>query len=136
MYPPYLLEITRRVQENQENANPIKVEQTSLNQSVNLYNCSNTTVVIEGKINALNLSMLFSVICRADDKFYPSPMHEDSCAYQLCGSFSFDHCFPVLHYTGHWYGSHDPGGYYGFWSNLSLEGKFDCGDYDCKMQRD
>lgn len=53
--PKFALEGNKWMIENQENANPIKVEQTSLNQSVNLYNCSNTTVVIEGKINALNL---------------------------------------------------------------------------------
>jgi len=59
------------MQENQENANPIKVEETSLNQSVNLFNCSNTTVVIEGKINALNMSMFFSATCRAYNHFLP-----------------------------------------------------------------
>lgn len=41
-----------------------------MNQSVNLYNCSNTTVVVEGKINALNLSMFFSATYRAHDNFY------------------------------------------------------------------
>lgn len=53
--PKFGLEGNKWMIENQENVHPIKVEQTSLNQSINIYNCNNSTVVIEGKVNAVNL---------------------------------------------------------------------------------
>ncbi|KAF9452284.1 adenylyl cyclase-associated protein [Macrolepiota fuliginosa MF-IS2] len=53
--PKFLLDGSKWMIENQENGAVIKVEETSLNQSVNIFNCNNATVVIEGKVNAVNL---------------------------------------------------------------------------------
>ena len=42
-------------QEYQENESSLVVEEVELNQTVNLYGCKNTTVVIKGKLNAVTL---------------------------------------------------------------------------------
>jgi adenylyl cyclase-associated protein len=43
-------------QEYQENEPSLTVEETSLNQSINIYGCKDSTIIIKGKVNAVTLS--------------------------------------------------------------------------------
>lgn len=43
-------------QEYQENQPPITVDNVEISQTVNLYACKNTTVIVKGKCNAVTLS--------------------------------------------------------------------------------
>lgn len=44
------------LQEYQENET-ITVEETEINQSVNIFGCKGATILIKGKVNAVNISM-------------------------------------------------------------------------------
>ena len=42
-------------QEYQENQSALTIENVEINQTVNLYGCKNSTVIIKGKCNAITL---------------------------------------------------------------------------------
>ena len=50
--------LTDVTQEYQENVSPLTVDNVELNQTVNLFGCKNSTVIIKGKVNAITLGML------------------------------------------------------------------------------
>lgn len=43
-------------QEYQEDQHALEVTDVEINQTVNLFGCKNTTVIIKGKVNAVTLS--------------------------------------------------------------------------------
>ena len=47
------------VQEYQENVSPLTVDNVELSQTVNLYGCKNSTIVIKGKVNAITLGTCY-----------------------------------------------------------------------------
>jgi adenylyl cyclase-associated protein len=51
----FALEGNKWVIEHQENESGLVVERVELNQTVNLYGCKNTTVLVKGKVNAVTL---------------------------------------------------------------------------------
>ena len=48
--------LTRLRQEYQENESALTVEDVEINQTVNLFGCKNTTVIVKGKANAVTMS--------------------------------------------------------------------------------
>lgn len=50
--------LLKRVQEYQENETELLVEDTEINQAVNIFGCKSSTVVIKGKVNAVTLGEL------------------------------------------------------------------------------
>ncbi|KAG6845183.1 hypothetical protein H0H87_012740 [Tephrocybe sp. NHM501043] len=52
----FVLEGNKWIIEYQENEPSLVVEETSLNQSINIYSCKNSTIVIKGKVNAVTLA--------------------------------------------------------------------------------
>ena len=46
---------TTLVQEYQENVSPLMVENVELNQTVNLFGCKSSTIIVKGKVNAITL---------------------------------------------------------------------------------
>ncbi|KAI0648265.1 adenylate cyclase associated N terminal-domain-containing protein [Trametes meyenii] len=53
--PKFALEGNKWAIEYQENQSPLTLENVEINQTVNLYQCKNTTVVIRGKCNAVTI---------------------------------------------------------------------------------
>ncbi|KAI0806951.1 cyclase-associated protein [Fomes fomentarius] len=53
--PKFALEGNKWLIEYQENQSPLNVEDVGINQTVNLYGCKNSTIVIKGKVNAITL---------------------------------------------------------------------------------
>ncbi|XP_006458515.1 hypothetical protein AGABI2DRAFT_148965 [Agaricus bisporus var. bisporus H97] len=53
--PKFVLDGNKWLIEYQENEHHLIIEQTSINQTVNIYNCKNITLVIKGKVNAVTL---------------------------------------------------------------------------------
>ncbi|KAG6841681.1 hypothetical protein C0991_008319 [Blastosporella zonata] len=52
----FALEGRKWVIEYQENEISLTIEETSLNQSINIYGCKNSTILIKGKVNAVTLT--------------------------------------------------------------------------------
>ena len=50
-----LRKLTCSFQEYQENESALTVENVEINQTVNLYGCKSSTIVIKGKVNAVTL---------------------------------------------------------------------------------
>lgn len=49
--------------ENQEGNQGIVVDNTELKQVVYIYNCTNSVIQIKGKVNAVVVGMLISIVC-------------------------------------------------------------------------
>ena len=49
-------------QEYQENQSALTIENVEINQTVNLYGCKNSTVIIKGKCNAITLGQSLSAV--------------------------------------------------------------------------
>ena len=48
------------IQEYQENEPALTLEDVQMNQTVNLFNCKKSTIVIKGKVNAVSLGTLYT----------------------------------------------------------------------------
>ena len=55
--PTVMLMVVETVQEYQENQSPLTVDNVELSQTVNLYGCKSSTIVIKGKVNAITLGL-------------------------------------------------------------------------------
>jgi hypothetical protein len=45
--------------EYQENESGLTVEDTDFRQTINLYGCKNSTIIVKGKVNAVTLGSIF-----------------------------------------------------------------------------
>ena len=58
IYCKAMYRVLTKVQEYQENEPALTLEDVQMNQTVNLFNCKKSTIVIKGKVNAVSLGML------------------------------------------------------------------------------
>ena len=60
VYRKAMYRVPTKLQEYQENEPALTLEDVQMNQTVNLFNCKKTTIVIKGKVNAVSLGTILT----------------------------------------------------------------------------
>jgi len=114
--------VPKRLQEYQENESALMVEEAEINQTVNLFGCKSSTIVVKGKVNAVTLSTTASASIRERALWLRVPpfsqLHKDIGPCGVRHIVHFDHKLAIVRSTNNWCSANNPTRLDGLWANL------------------